>query len=64
MSEEIAKDHVLTETGNEVRWVKPNTLLWKIIRIVVVFLPPIGVMQPQDFEPVFEILEKSLARTT
>ncbi len=28
------------------------------------FLPPIGVMEPKDFEPVFEILEKSLARTT
>ncbi|MCE9618679.1 MAG: aminotransferase class III-fold pyridoxal phosphate-dependent enzyme [Planctomycetes bacterium] len=28
------------------------------------FLPPIGVMEPAEFGPVFEILEKSLERTT
>ena len=27
------------------------------------FLPPIGVMQPEDFGEVFAILEKSMART-
>ncbi len=27
------------------------------------FLPPIGVFQPEHFDPVFEILERSLART-
>jgi 4-aminobutyrate aminotransferase-like enzyme len=28
------------------------------------FLPPVGVMQPEHFGPVFEIMEKSFARTT
>ncbi|MGA1224410.1 MAG: aminotransferase class III-fold pyridoxal phosphate-dependent enzyme [Phycisphaerales bacterium] len=28
------------------------------------FLPPVGVMQPEQFGPVFHILEKSFARTT
>jgi stearoyl-CoA desaturase (delta-9 desaturase) len=49
MLEELAKDNVPNETGNEVRWVQPNTLLWKLIRIVVVFLPPIGVIAAMVF---------------
>jgi stearoyl-CoA desaturase (delta-9 desaturase) len=44
MRGEIANDNVTEESGNEVRWVKSNSLRWKIIRIVVVFLPPIGVI--------------------
>jgi 4-aminobutyrate aminotransferase-like enzyme len=27
------------------------------------FLPPVGVMKPEHFGPVFEIMEKSFART-
>ena len=27
------------------------------------FLPPVGVMRPEDFGPVFEILERSMAAT-
>jgi 4-aminobutyrate aminotransferase-like enzyme len=27
------------------------------------FLPPVGVMEPDHWQPVFEILERSMART-
>ena len=44
MQGEIAHDHALKGTTNELRRPRPHTLLWRLIRIVVVFLPPLGVI--------------------
>ena len=44
MRGEIAHAHALKGTTNELRRPRPHTLLWRLIRIVVVFLPPLGVI--------------------
>jgi len=44
MRGEIAHDHALKGMTNALRPARPHTLLWRLIRIVVVFLPPLGVI--------------------
>ena len=44
MRGEIVHDHALKGATNALRRARPHTLLWRLIRIVVVFLPPLGVI--------------------
>ena len=44
MRGEIANDHELKGATNALHRARPHTLLWRLIRIVVVFLPLVGVI--------------------
>jgi len=44
MPGEIANDHVTQGVGEKAPSVMSRTLCWKLIRIIVVFLPPLGVV--------------------